>query len=172
MVPWKGFSSAFASYPTHAPQDYGTQISAETMNTSNQSSANLGPDTLIDFAGAGHNCEEKDDNAAFKVASVTNDNTFTNEIVDSDDDDDIDDCSQILLSPRKTLTDKDAADHDQEKTFDKDTIDPNTCLCKVIEDTITFDKYQAAQNTYVKMKKAMIDEETEVVVVKDAKRTR
>ena len=127
---------------------------------------------MIDFAGAGHDREEEDDDTALKVASVTNENTITDAIVDSDDDDDIDDRSQILLSPRKTPTDEDAADHDHDNSFDEDTIDPNDCLREVIEDTVTFDKYQAAQNTYVKMKKAMIDEETEVVVGKDAKRTR
>jgi len=167
--PTKGSSSAFASHP-RAPEGPGTQISAETTNASVSTSNRS--DTLIDFAGAGHDHEEEDDDAALKVA--TNDNTTADATVDSDtdDDDDSGNRSQILLSPRKTPTDEDAADHDHDNSFDEDTIDLNECLRDVVEDTEAFDKYQAAQNQYVKLKKAMIDEGTEVIVGKEDKRTR
>ena len=71
--PTKRSSSAFASH-RHAPEGPGTQISAETTNASVSTSNRS--DTLIDFAGAGHDHEEEDDDAADAALKVaTNDNT-------------------------------------------------------------------------------------------------
>jgi len=134
------------------PEGHGTVVTAETtntsVNTSSGSSANLSTDTLIDFAGAGHDNEEEDNDAALKVASVPEDNA------DADADDNNENHSQILLSPRRVLTNEDA-DHDH--SFDEETINPNECLRDVMEDTAAFDKYQAAQNQYTILKKAMVE---------------
>ena len=84
---------------------------------------------------------------------------------DFDDEDEI--RSQVLLSPRRSSDDN----IDNDITVDEDTIDLNEILRDCVGEE-SFDKYQAAQNRYETMKKAMIREGTQVLVGKKEYRTR
>ena len=134
-------------------------------------------DELIDFAGAGHdNNDPPEDDMNADPPPGPRDAPADNDVAaaannigdDADDPDDLDDDrSQILLSPRRSTVEI----TDNDDTLDEDLIDLNDILRDCIKEE-SFDKYQAAQNQYATMKKAMLSEGTQVIVGKNEFMTR
>ena len=138
-------------------------------------------DDSLDFSGAGHDNNdppEDDTNADSRIGQcdAPRDAPVDDEVAaaainvgdDADDTDHPDDNrSQILLSPRRSTVEI----IDNNDTLDEDTIDLNDILRDCIDEE-SFDKYQAAQNRYATMKKAMLTEGTQVIVGKNESMTR